>query len=443
MEIDDDEAFLAQPATAQGGSAVPTANDQEDEEEEEEDDSEDDLEIILDGDGVPPPRRPLPSRPVAGASPTKPTMTTAPAPSATTEYAPLDRSTAGTAATTSVRPPSALPGADVTATDKASTAALAAHVVDQSVAGAAAGEAAEEGAAKQPAAVAAPVPHGSLVPLNLNPDPNPTFDVDALPIKDADGNDLFDLDLDALEEKPWRQPGANLADYFNYGMNEATWKNYVRKQREMRQSESVAANPFVGFANGDNLAQAWADLSSENKSLLLATIMGFQPHTMPAPAQMQQMMQQMMGGMGMGMGGGAAGAGMNPAMMQQMAAAAAAGMNPAHMAQMAQQMAAQAQAQQQGGAGMMRPGMMTPQQMQALGGAAQGQGQVQGGYGGGGGGPSMPMGMAGTPMHHPAVMMGGGGGGAQSPMMMMANANGHGAAGGENGFSNSNNDEIK
>lgn len=366
----------------------------------------------------------------------------------------------------------------MTATDKASTAALAAQVVDNGVAAAGEGE---EGT-KPAATIAAPVPHGSLVPLHLNPDPNPTFDVDALPIKDADGNDLFDLDLDALEEKPWRQPGANLADYFNYGMNEATWKNYVRKQREMRKSESVAANPFAvrsspvlssssfagvqifhdtdpppplfsfstashvhvqGFANGDNLAQAWADLSSENKTLLLATIMGFQPHTMPAPAQMQQMMQQMMGGMAMGVMG-AGPAGMNPAMMQQMAAAAAAasGMNPA---QMAQQMAAQAQQQGGGGgAGMMMrppPGMMTPQQQmqQAFGGAAQGPGY--------GGGPSMPMpGMAGTPMHHPAAAAAIMGSGPQSPMTMMmaANANGHGApagGGGENGFNN--NDEIK
>lgn len=137
----------------------------------------------------------------------------------------------------------------MTATDESSTAALAAQVVDNGVAGSASGQVAEEGGEATTTttkpAIAAPVPHGSLVPLNLKPDPNPTFDVDALPIKDADGNDLFDLDLDALEEKPWRQPGANLADYFNYGMNEATWKNYVRKQREMRKSESVAANPFV------------------------------------------------------------------------------------------------------------------------------------------------------------------------------------------------------
>ncbi|GAA5973147.1 hypothetical protein JCM8115_000218, partial [Rhodotorula mucilaginosa] len=260
MEIDDDEAFLygdAPPTgdssstgtvtTTQGGSstAVPTANNNNDneqddnDEEEEEEDSEDDLEIILDGDGVPP--RPVAASAVAaGASPSKPTTTTiAPAPSATTEYAPLDRpaAAAGAAPTVSLGPPSA----DVTATDKASTAALAAQVVDSGVSAAGEGE---EGT-KPAATIAAPVPHGSLVPLHLNPDPNPTFDVDALPIKDADGNDLFDLDLDALEEKPWRQPGANLADYFNYGMNEATWKNYVRKQREMRKSESVAANPFA------------------------------------------------------------------------------------------------------------------------------------------------------------------------------------------------------
>lgn len=63
--------------------------------------------------------------------------------------------------------------------------------------------------------------------------------------KDVNGNDIFDVDIDALEDKPWRKPGANMADYFNYGMNEATWKNYVRKQRELRGSESSSANPFV------------------------------------------------------------------------------------------------------------------------------------------------------------------------------------------------------
>jgi pre-mRNA 3'-end-processing factor FIP1 len=63
--------------------------------------------------------------------------------------------------------------------------------------------------------------------------------------KDSAGNDLFDLDIDTLEDKPWRRPGANMADYFNYGMNEAAWKNYASKQRRTREEESVAMNPFA------------------------------------------------------------------------------------------------------------------------------------------------------------------------------------------------------
>lgn len=127
-----------------------------------------------------------------------------------------------------------MPQADATATDDASTALLAAQAVDQ----------ATQDATPAKSAVPELVPHGSLTPLTLPPNPNPTFDVNAV-VKDADGNDIFDVDIDALEDKPWRQSGANMADYFNYGMNEATWKNYVRKQREMRASESVASNPFV------------------------------------------------------------------------------------------------------------------------------------------------------------------------------------------------------
>ncbi|KAF7690121.1 pre-mRNA 3'-end-processing factor FIP1 isoform X2 [Silurus meridionalis] len=39
-----------------------------------------------------------------------------------------------------------------------------------------------------------------------------------------------------LEEKPWRRPGADLSDYFNYGFNEDTWKTYCDKQRRLRMS---------------------------------------------------------------------------------------------------------------------------------------------------------------------------------------------------------------
>lgn len=71
-----------------------------------------------------------------------------------------------------------------------------------------------------------------------------SIDVNVVP-KDSQGNDLFDIDIDLLEDKPWRKPGANMADYFNYGMNEAAWKDYSAKQRRTREEAIAAKNPFA------------------------------------------------------------------------------------------------------------------------------------------------------------------------------------------------------
>jgi hypothetical protein len=34
----------------------------------------------------------------------------------------------------------------------------------------------------------------------------------------------FDVDIDQLEEHPWRNKNVDILDYFNYGFNETTWK---------------------------------------------------------------------------------------------------------------------------------------------------------------------------------------------------------------------------
>ncbi|XP_075690441.1 uncharacterized protein LOC142658718 [Rhinoderma darwinii] len=47
------------------------------------------------------------------------------------------------------------------------------------------------------------------------------------------GLPVLEVDLDSFEEKPWRKPGADLSDYFNYGFNEATWKVYCEKQKRL------------------------------------------------------------------------------------------------------------------------------------------------------------------------------------------------------------------
>ena len=40
------------------------------------------------------------------------------------------------------------------------------------------------------------------------------------------------------EEKPWRKPGADITDYFNYGFNEETWIAYCIKKRRQRIESS-------------------------------------------------------------------------------------------------------------------------------------------------------------------------------------------------------------
>lgn len=34
----------------------------------------------------------------------------------------------------------------------------------------------------------------------------------------------FDVDIDMLEDKPWRKPGVDISDYFNYGFDEHSWR---------------------------------------------------------------------------------------------------------------------------------------------------------------------------------------------------------------------------
>lgn len=164
---------------------------------------------------------------------------TALAPAATTEYAPLDRPGSTKAATGgSATPAHAQDGTPAPPATGAEGSTPAPVLID-----------AEGSATPAPAPVPVVglVPHGSLVPLEYAAaQQKPTVDVDLM-LKDANGNDLFDLDIDALEEKDkgWRKPGANMADYFNYGMNEASWRNYVGKQKRMRGEESAEANPFA------------------------------------------------------------------------------------------------------------------------------------------------------------------------------------------------------
>lgn len=54
------------------------------------------------------------------------------------------------------------------------------------------------------------------------------------------GQPSVDHDVEAMEDKPWRKPGADITDYFNYGFTEDTWQAYCNRQKKMRMNESGA-----------------------------------------------------------------------------------------------------------------------------------------------------------------------------------------------------------
>ena len=48
-----------------------------------------------------------------------------------------------------------------------------------------------------------------------------------------EGRSIFEVDMDALTEKPWRRPGSDVSDYFNYGFDEMSWEAYCYRRRDL------------------------------------------------------------------------------------------------------------------------------------------------------------------------------------------------------------------
>ncbi|XP_010186890.1 PREDICTED: pre-mRNA 3'-end-processing factor FIP1-like, partial [Mesitornis unicolor] len=96
---------------------------------------------------------------------------------------------------------------------------------------------------------APPAPYGyGATPVNLNiKTGGRTFGSSGAKVKGVDldapgsinGVPLLEVDLDSFEDKPWRKPGADLSDYFNYGFNEDTWKAYCEKQKRIRMGLEI------------------------------------------------------------------------------------------------------------------------------------------------------------------------------------------------------------
>lgn len=56
----------------------------------------------------------------------------------------------------------------------------------------------------------------------------------------------FETDLASLQEKPWRKPGSDISDWFNYGFDEISWEAYIYRRRDVGDLADVyKANVLV------------------------------------------------------------------------------------------------------------------------------------------------------------------------------------------------------
>ncbi|CAM6088485.1 unnamed protein product [Calypogeia fissa] len=73
---------------------------------------------------------------------------------------------------------------------------------------------------------------------------------------------VFDVDLDSLEEKPWRRPGVDITDYFNFSFTESSWKQYCRQLAQLRLEATMQSKIRV-YESGRSEQEYDPDLPPE------------------------------------------------------------------------------------------------------------------------------------------------------------------------------------
>ncbi|KAF0915450.1 hypothetical protein E2562_036295 [Oryza meyeriana var. granulata] len=58
---------------------------------------------------------------------------------------------------------------------------------------------------------------------------------------------VFDIDIEAFQEKPWRQHGVDLTDYFNFGLDEEGWRKYCFDMEHFRYGARTLAKESSGL----------------------------------------------------------------------------------------------------------------------------------------------------------------------------------------------------
>ncbi|CAO3697301.1 unnamed protein product [Rhizopus stolonifer] len=120
-------------------------------------------------------------------------------------------------------------------------------------------------------------------------------------VGEYNGQPINEVNLDDFEDKPWRKPGADITDYFNYGFNEVTWRTYCAKQKMLRENKKMMGEMNMSDMNMGEMMNM-SDLMSMGDVMSMGMMMppNMMDGSMPMP--MGGMPNHMMG-MPMGMPG--------------------------------------------------------------------------------------------------------------------------------------------
>ncbi|KIL71413.1 hypothetical protein M378DRAFT_93920 [Amanita muscaria Koide BX008] len=281
-------------AAAQAQARAQVQEEEEEEEEEQvelgEESDEDDIEIIME-----PQNRSLDfrsqnarSKPATGTVPlTSPIRATQPqGPTLTTEYTPMPRG--GVPSTTQPPPPS--------------TTAIQAPPPPQPVQTQHVSPLMEGSTEQQQQLVQQDGVDTSNLPPATAPPSHPSIDP-AIPGM-LDGRSILEVDVANMTEKPWRRPGSDISDWFNYGFDELTWEAYCYRRRELGEMANVLKANLINFTGmpEDQLS----NLPPEVRQMVMTGMTALMNAGGPGPGMMgpgmMMDMSNMLGPMGMGMG---------------------------------------------------------------------------------------------------------------------------------------------
>ncbi|KAF8640604.1 hypothetical protein AX17_000265 [Amanita inopinata Kibby_2008] len=142
----------------------------------------------------------------------------------------------------------------------------------------------------------------SMLPPATAPPSHPVIDPTAPGM--LDGRSIFEVDMAAMTEKPWRRPGSDISDWFNYGFDELSWEAYCYRRRELGEMANVLKANLINFTGmpEDQLST----LPQEVRQMVMTGMTALMNAGGPGPGMMgpgvMMDMSSMMGPMGMGMG---------------------------------------------------------------------------------------------------------------------------------------------